>query len=73
MMSWCNDCRFWDEFSRDETNLAHGFCCRYAPRPIIKTINSLWGDDSQENVEWPVTRNNQGCGEFEKPPMDIQP
>ena len=65
----CEDCLFWDEFYRDETKLAHGLCRRYAPHPVIKSRIS---DEGAENVEWPITRMNEGCGEYQ-PNDQIQP
>ena len=69
MIVECEDCRFWDEFYRDDTNLALGFCRRYAPRPVIGPDPQL-GD---RDVRWPITNFNDGCGEYEKAPMDIEP
>ena len=59
-MSFCNDCRFYDEFYRDETKLAHGWCRRYAPRPVIGPNP----DNGEVDVRWPITCFNDGCGEF---------
>ena len=59
-MRTCNDCRFWDEFYRNETKLAHGLCRRYAPRPVIGPDP----ENGEVDVRWPVTRMIDGCGEF---------
>ena len=60
----CKACRFWDAFYEDEkTGEGAGHCVRYAPRPVIGKAER----DGEENVVWPITRENQGCGEFGLP------
>jgi hypothetical protein len=63
-MNYCKDCKFWDQFYEDEaTRAGAGYCVRYAPRPVIGKD----GGNGEENVVWPITRENQGCGEFALP------
>lgn len=60
-MNYCKSCKFWDAFYQDEkSGEGVGHCVRYAPRPEIALAVSC----GEENVLWPITRENQGCGEF---------
>ena len=60
-VQWCEFCLYWDKFHEGDGGEALGECRRYAPRPKITSEPEIEG---KENVEWPITRENEFCGEF---------
>ena len=64
-MDSCQYCRFWKKLSTDKKLTNYGECRRWAPRPVIASENSSW-------VEWPRTRNDEGCGECLPPLTTIR-
>ena len=60
----CQFCAFWSgwrmgEDTKEIPDDRMGRCHRYAPRPYFTT-----GDDNSNEVWWPSTSTDQGCGDF---------
>jgi hypothetical protein len=61
----CEACKFWNETGGSDSGLV-GECHRNAPSPILceKPVDSNF-----RYALWPVTADQQWCGDFEKRPM----
>jgi len=57
MDNMCKDCKFWKPFA-DNTGECH---CK-APLPYIHEIEK---ETIHKVTRWPLTKQHQGCGEFE--------
>jgi hypothetical protein len=60
----CSQCTFWAINPQD---LKQGACNRYPPTAALVPMQTpLGGVELQNASVWPVTRGNEGCGEFKK-------
>jgi len=67
IMGQCKNCAFYEHYAHanqgDKTPREdkHGWCHRYAPRPLEGGTGTGWSD-----YEWPSVEDTDGCGEFQK-------
>jgi len=54
----CKACKFWKQFEDDK-----GECHRKAPLPYIHEPEM---ETLHKVTRWPLTKQNQYCGEFQK-------
>ena len=59
-MDPCQHCKFW---SNNHPVKGYGYCRRYAPRPVSKE-DACATEVMGVIVGWPVTYEDEGCGEF---------
>jgi len=58
MDNMCKACKFWKQFEDDK-----GECHRKAPLPYIHEPEM---ETLHKVTRWPLTKQNQYCGEFQK-------
>jgi hypothetical protein len=57
----CLSCKWWDALTEfDPAKGSVGCCIRYAPRPATGEAPA----GGEVNVIWPITRDNDWCGEY---------
>ena len=61
----CENCKFWIETGGTDSGLV-GECRRNSPFPILKEKPD---DSNIRYALWPVTADQQWCGDYEKKPM----
>jgi hypothetical protein len=66
--TYCKNCRFWRK-SLNEKTPSVGECRRYAPSPrslLLPREGPEEGVQSDLDAHWPVTWDDEWCGEFEE-------
>ena len=65
----CDICRYWDRFydPSEPNDWSLGHCQRYAP----KTAIGRDPETGERNVIWPVTRDNDWCGDFARGDCEV--
>lgn len=60
----CKNCRWWNDTGVGREDWAEGQCKRHSPMmPLQITLGTHYG---REPGRWPVTRGDDGCGDFER-------